>query len=125
MSDTTPLFKNAKEQLIYYVRGFCRYFAWIGRQAGIPFPETQALNLLMDTLGEDFLIAKTTEAWKKYGESFRNESLAGVAKVVAEISQGMTVRDITEEMRKFTSFLTNTENHLSCFFRFWRISTKY
>ena len=55
----------------------------------------------------------------KHGEGLNNMSLVVVSKVVAELSRGLTVNDITEEMKLFTEFLKDDEISKRRFFSFW------
>ena len=73
----------------------------------------------MDTLGDDFMIGKVYDIKMKYGEGLSGMSLVVVSKVVAELSRGLTVNDITEEMKSFTEFLKDDEISKRRFFSYW------
>jgi hypothetical protein len=117
-----PEFKNSKEQFIWFAKRFCHFFAFIHRSCGfVSLPNDEKIDSLLTIAGDDYLIGKASEANNKYGEELKKRSMTCVSKVVAEISSGMTVGDITDEMRRFTDFLDSNEKFKRRFFSDWKI----
>jgi len=116
-----PEFHTAKEQFIWYLKRFCHYCIYCGRRSGIStLPGDDSINVIMSTLGDDFIIGKILDIRTKYGESLTKESLTSVSKVVAELSNGINVSTITDEMKAFTDFLQRDDVERRRFFSYWR-----
>ena len=117
-----PEFQTVKEQFVWYLKKFCRFALYCGKKARISSVEKvedETLENIMDTLGDDFMIGKAYDIKMKHGEGLNNMSLVVVSKVVAELSRGLTVNDITEEMKLFTEFLKDDEISKRRFFSYW------
>ena len=96
-----PEFRNVKEQFIWHLKKFCRFSIFCGRKAGISSVSNlgdEDIEEKMSRLGDDYLIGRAVETKLKYGQGLQNESLVDVSKVIAELSGGVTVTDITKEM---------------------------
>ena len=96
---------------------------YCGRKAGISSVSNlgdEDIEEKMSLLGDDFLIGRAVETKLKYGEGLQNESLVDVSKVIAELSSGVTVTDITKEMTLFTDFLDKDDLSRRRFFSYWR-----
>ena len=75
---------------------------------------------MISTVGENYIIGKILDIRIKYGEGLSSGSLTSVSKVIADLSTGMTVSDITGEMRTFTYFLSSDNIERRRFFSYWK-----
>ena len=115
-------FKNAKEQFIHYFNKFIHFYVKIGRELKLKsMPDEGKIDEVMKSLGDDFLIAKTSEIYHKHQEGLKAKSLPVVSKIVSEFSNGMTV---IEEMKQVTDYLDSNETMKKHFFSYWNILAK-
>ena len=108
----SPEFLNVKDQFIWHLKKFCRFALYCGNKAGISNlsqVDNDKMESVMNLLGDNFLIGKVMEIKRNYGDGLQKGSLTEVSKVVAEMSQEITVSVITEDMRKFTEYLSNDD----------------
>ena len=112
-------FKTLSEQAVWYLRRFASFCCWLGRQSGIvSIPSDETIKLLLDTVGNMFLLGKAMEMLEKHGEGLKQQSMATVAKIVADQSSALTVQDLTGEMEVFTSYVEKNPNLKRLFFSY-------
>jgi len=117
-----PKFDNVKDQFMWYLKKFIRFSSFLGHKAQIKSMEKVTDDFIektMGILGDDMMIGKAWEIKQKYGDGLLQESMVMVSKVVAELSQGLTVSDITNEMKQFTDYLESDNLSRKRFFSYW------
>lgn len=115
-------FKNATEQMIYYIKRFAHFCNDVVSEEGEAKPEDRdRLQMILDHIPEPVYVNYVMEVKEKLGPSLDARELTGVAKLVAMYSQSKSATGLSDEITKFIERLKSRPGCEDKFFSYWKV----